>query len=839
MIKHIYKGVFLVVVFVAALIFFGHQLETDINDTGTEMTMEKESFPILQILTQGRTINPLYGYAAPMEPDIVRESMTPLAADRTMTVLLAGDSTSRLTRLSYQIVDKESGEVYDKQDVSAVSKDQRQIEITFGFNFKTSTEYILDLIGTTDAGREIHYYTRVKYYQDDSNLGKKLDFVKKFHKNTFIKSKADELEKYLEPSSKNRNSTLASVDITSSSDLVTWGGLSPKLISDEYVTVKEYNMETACVQYNYFVRAKTSSAMEQYHVKETYRVRYASGHSYLLNFKRTMEAQFDTATASRAANQLKLGITNDTSGSLLTTVDEKMLYFARGGTLYCYEMDQKQIIPVYESFSPDASYRYKAYDEQGIRLLKIAEDGTVYFCAYGYFSRGSYEGDVAVVLYAYNPESGLEEMVYMPIRSTYQQLTEDFASYGYVSPRGVYYFTVADTVYAYNMSGKRLEKIAEHINSDTFKTMESANCYAWSSSMSAGYGKSITLFNMEKDERKMIYSPDEDTYIRLLGVIDNNVVYGYVKKSDVGHTRDGARVAACYKLCIADTGGNVLKEYRKGGRYIRKIESNGNVINLTLCKKNGAYYEDAEADSILNQGEKKTSRFDYVSRVTTKCLTEWYISFPSSFEMGEIPTLAKEVSTYTTNERTVRLEQPKVVRYYVYAMGEITGCYESAAKAVRAADKEMGVVMSSEHQVIWERSGSFLQNNIGGIELVKSGGSVSSQAACAYMVLKQNHVDVELSSLDITKPVYTLLSEHMDGTVSLNGCTLEEVLYFVSSNKPVVGILSDSQAVVIEGYTTAKLYLLDPASGKRKTVSRSEYEKKFKNAGNRFVSYTA
>ncbi len=52
------------------------------------------------------------------------------------------------------------------------------------------------------------------------------------------------------------------------------------------------------------------------------------------------------------------------------------------------------------------------------------------------------KGDVAVVLYEYTKDKELKEMVYMPANASYQQLKEDFASYGYVSPRGIYYFTV-------------------------------------------------------------------------------------------------------------------------------------------------------------------------------------------------------------------------------------------------------------------------------------------------------------------------------------------------------------------------------------------------------------
>lgn len=414
-------------------------------------------------------------------------------------------------------MDKESGEVYKTGSVNAIGQNQRRVDLTFDYGFKTSTEYILDLKTTSDKGKTIHYYTRLKYYLDESNLAKKLAFAQKFHNNTFSKNKSEEISRYLEPDGKNRNSTLAYVDITSDASLVTWAEMSPKIVSDEFVTIKEYNMETACIQYNYFVQATTASGKETYHIKEFYRVRYASGRDYLLNFSRSMEAVFDVSTASSKSSQLKLGITEQNNGKMLSNKKEDKLYFSRDGFVYRYDMKTNQVKKIYASFSEKASYAYRAYNEQGIRLLKVDDKDNLYFCAYGYFARGSYEGDVAIVLYEYTADGTLEEMVYMPINTTYQQLKEDFADYGYVSSRGIYYFTVANTVYAYNMTAKRLEKIAENVKENTFMTMERANCYTWSSSLAKGYGENITIYNLENDEKNVIYQPDKNSYIKLLG----------------------------------------------------------------------------------------------------------------------------------------------------------------------------------------------------------------------------------------------------------------------------------------------------------------------------------
>ena len=140
-------------------------------------------------------------------------------------------------------------------------------------------------------------------------------------------------------------------------------------------------------------------------------MRHASGQNYLLNFERSMETVFDVSVASSKLSQLKLGITEDNHGKMLSNKKENKLYFAREGTLYEYDMEENEVKKIYSSFSDKASYAYKAYNEQAIRLLKVDDKDNLYFCAYGYFPRGRYEGDVAIVLYEYTSEGELVEMV--------------------------------------------------------------------------------------------------------------------------------------------------------------------------------------------------------------------------------------------------------------------------------------------------------------------------------------------------------------------------------------------------------------------------------------------
>ncbi|MBO6108386.1 MAG: hypothetical protein J6P16_03165, partial [Eubacterium sp.] len=625
--KYIYKTVGLILIFIGALFFFGGRMQTNNEVEGQITTPGKETLPVIRIETLGHVINAMYGYTAPLSDNVIRESVTPIDQNREITLHIT-PSERRITGISYRITDKGTGEVYADEQVKGIDASQKEVPLKIKYSLATSTEYILDIMATLDDGREVHYYTRIKSYLEDSGIDAKLSFIDEFHQNTFSKNKITDVARYLETDPQARNSNLARVTINSSSDLVTWAGMSPKVISDEYITIKEYNMETAAVLLSYFVRANTNSGTETYFIREYYRVRHTALQDYLLAFERTMEADFDPGVASVSSSQLKLGITSDNKGKLLSTADGKGMYFARNEKVFYYDMTDNTIRQLYQIFSDDNDYLRRAYDTTDIRLVAVDEEDSLFFCALGYLPRGSYEGDIGIILYKYEKDKGVIELVNLPMETSYEQLFIDFENYSYVSPRDVFYFTVANTVYAYNISGQRLEILQKNVKDISFKTMESSNCYVWSSSLGNGYGKSITIYNLENDSHQLIQSPSEDEYIRLLGIIESNVVYGYVRKSDITRDSDGTRIIPCYQLLIADTSGTQVKTYEKDGVYIKNAIGSGNVVNIRLCRKTENGYKNAGEDSILNRSSIKASKFSYTSHLTTKSLTEWYVKFP-------------------------------------------------------------------------------------------------------------------------------------------------------------------------------------------------------------------
>ena len=414
----------------------------------------------------------------------------------------------------------------------------------------------------------------------------------------------------------------------------------------------------------------------------------------------------------------------------------------------------------------------------------------------------------------------------------------------------MYYFAVANTVYAYNMESHRLIKLAENVTNSSFQIIQGISkkeaskvieydCFTWSDNLEKGYGDELTVFNLETEEKTILKPETEGCYIRLLGVINDKVIYGYVNKSDIVSKSVDEEIAPCYKIVIADEKGNAVKTYEQKNVYVQEVSVQGNVMTLSRLKKIGEKtYKKISDDSILNQTESQASAYQMVSRVTSAAQTEWYIAFPASFTIDQVPSYEVADEQILTSARAVHLDEIRVPQYYVYALGKITEAYEKPVPAIQKADEQMGVVISRTHHVVWERSGSFLMNSIAGIEMQKAQGQISGFAACVSMVLKANHVSVDATALSKKKSaIYPMLAQYMEEPVNLTGATLDQVLYFVSNNKYVIAVTGDSTAVVISGYDTKNITVYNPVSGKVETYKRTQAEKLFKDNGNSFFSY--
>ena len=845
MLKYLYKGIILLCIFGGSVYYFGRDIKEEVFNTDKTVQMSETSFPIITLRLGEEEINLLHGYSDNLNANIVRESITPLDSDQSFVVVI-DEKENEVKRVIYELRSVDNNKLLETDTINALEKEdeRKTAKIKFKTELKEGLEYAVKVTLVTSESRKMNYYTRIKMLAS-SNYEEKIKFVMDFHNAIMDKKKAKNIKSFLEPQSDADNHSLSYVNIHSSLDLISWNNLKPQMVGDTVATVKEISTDMASIELKYKISAETENGLEYYYIKEFYRVRYASSHMYLLNYDRTMESVFDIELTSLSRSELKIGITNQSDIDIVTSADHNKLAFVSQRDLWYYNLAENLAVKVFSFGQEDSDNVRDTYAEHNVKILNMDDDGNFDFVVYGYMNRGVYEGHVGIVLYKFHSaENRIEELVYIPVNVTYQLLKEQLDNFSYVNQLEIYYFTINNKIYAYNLITKRLTVIAPDIDGDSYVVSKEQKYIAWQDSSNPAKATNIMILDLETGKEQKI-TASKGTNINLLGKIDNNIIYGYVKTKDITTTVDGSILVPMYQIKIADSRHKVLKEYSKKGFYVTGAKVRNNVIKLErvvkVNKDSELHYEIAESDNILNKGTVVMKAIGLTNRVMEETLTELYISLPSGFSIETKPKFSDTINTIITEDTTLRLEEEEIMteQYITYASGEIEGIYENAGDAINQANTLQGVVLNKKQHMVWERSIKNTRSEIEGITPIFVNGEIDSVLASAQMIINhKNGSTNQVSSSSESSSAYELLSKNIgESVLNLTGCSLGEVLYYVNKDRPVLAMKDQENAVLIIGYDEYNITVIDPSLHQTMKVGLLDGAKMFKEAGNIFVSY--
>ena len=844
--KYIYRVIILIAVFIGALYYFSGDIKVVVFDTDNTTEMEAATFPLVTIKSGEDRINLLHGYSTNLAANMLRESVIPLNSNRTFEVIIAEEAYV-IKKLNYEVREFAGNALIETDSVSVFEENgqEKTAKIKLKTELAKDREYAVKITLVTSKSEKMYYYQRIKIY-DNAFLKEKLDFIMSFHDAIMDKSKAEEIIKYLEPLNSADNTSLAHVNINSSFELVSWGNLKPVVLTEIVPSINEIYADTVSATLEYYIEAEVAGAKEKYHVLEFYRIRYSADRMYLLNYDRHMEAMFDVELASVSQSQLKIGITSEPEVSAITSGDRTKLAFVRNKELWFYDLENNKITKVFSFRQDNTDDLRELYDQHDIRILNMDAEGNLDFIVYGYMNRGQYEGRVAIILYRFiRAENRIEELVYIPVEEPYQTLKENLGKLTYVNSMEIFYFHVYNNIYSYNLITRELIEIAHGVSADQVVLLKNLNYTAWQENANPKLNKSIQIMNLETGDMEAIEAKPAHT-IRLMDVIDTNLIYGDVAEADVSSMIDGSVMAPLSSVEIASVDKKVLKSYSKADYYISGLEVKDNIVELRRVQKiteNGrTAYTLAPADYIMNQVKMEEKPTGVSSRVTDQALTEFYLSLPKGFAMNGLPKVVNAVSTIISEDPTIRLPIAfqEQLYYYPYISGGIEGAYENAADAIAVARDRVGVVLNSKQELIWERGVKSAKNTIQELETIS--WPVSSEdtvETCIKVLLDYQKAGVSQKQLSVKdSSAYDVLKEYSGYTpVRLTGITLDDVLYYVSKGRPVIAMTNVTNAVVIYGYDAFNIMVINPASGKTTKMGIGDSAKIFEDAGNVFLSY--
>lgn len=811
--KKLIRAGILLVIFICGVAGFSSLMNYQSTDNKTDM--ETASSPSMAMMIEDTEVNRMYAYADDMDVRFVRDGLTPVGTDRSLKVSITPNGRE-IDSLVYEVCTSDGEQVIENNKIRSFTEEEDgrlTVEFTLSQPILMNQEYALTFTLSTEDGTW-NYYTRI-LQRAGLSTAQYVEFVNSFYTKTFAQDDTGDLTTYLEPDTSVVSNSFRSLDIHSDVDMITWGDLNPQISRPGIPTIEDISENSGSISLTYYISAENENGeVEKYQVDEFYRMSYNQTRVYLLDFQRHVKQVLTTEQNLVSNGKINLGIT-DTDVQYMSDSTGTILAFVQQGDLWSYNIETNKMTRVFSFRDTGSNDERNDINRHDIKIVRVSENGDIDFVLYGYMNRGQHEGQVGTSVYHYSAEqNAMEEEFFLRSLQSSEFLQKDVEKLSYVSEDGNLYLLLEGNLYRFQMEEKTYEVLQEQIEDDCFFVSENSRYAAWMDGMDPYNTTSITFIDFNTGEQKTIQA-DQGTRIRLFGFINNDLIYGVANESDIVTNASGGTDFAMTEVMIQNFDGELVKSYHQDGYYVLDVTIQENLLELSRATKVGDSFAGTSGDQIMNNVRSKQDEvFSVITSTTVRQGNVTSIQFAAD-SSGQ-PPLVVDTKIIENPDRTLNMElsSESEDKYYVYGGGELSGIYDSASQAVAKAEEESGIVLNTAQQYIWEAGNTGDRASISAQDLPEAVAQASLDAAALNEALKgQGKV------------------------IDMTGCTLEQILYEVSAQRPVIARGENGQAVVIIGYDDYNTILYNPSTQETYYFGMQDSTDTFQANGNVFLCY--
>lgn len=819
-------------VFLIAVIVFSFLT----NQGNADMTadMGGATLPRIQIVSGEYEINPLVGYVSEMNVGKMRSTITPVDFQSGITLRIE-EGVLPIKALTYEVCSSDGKEILYKEKRKEIGEEP---SLTFPGLELADREAILKLTLHTEK-QDIYYYTRI-CTKEGTDSDACLAFAERFHNMTFGKENTESIAAYLENGTEDdETENLQKVTIHSDAEHLTWGELRPQIKGEVSRSIKEISGNYMTIVYDYEVEcAGEQDETEVYQIREYLKVRYAEGTEYLLDYERTMEQELDASGNVLDNNGILLGIAKEELPYMANEAGT-IVSFVQAGELWNYNQSQDALSLVF-SFADSEGYDIRNLcKEHEIQIVSVNEQGDTTFKVIGYMNRGEHEGEVGTAIYFFDIEKNfVEEKAFIPDNISSEILLKEQEQLVYYNEQQeVLYAMKEGTLYKVDLEKGKKEALVENLEKDQYVSSKDGRLLAYQTVSSLENAEEVKVLDfVTGKERTVTCSSGE--FIRPLGFISEDFVYGIGRKEDAGAFVTGEHVCPMYKLEIRDTDNEVVKTYQADQVYVTGVTVEEKMLILNRVVKNESVYTAVAKDYITSNEEVEKSNISVETYTSDEKERQVRIKYESGIS-DKKPKLLKPKQVLFENPVLIPFEEEGEAEvFYTYGKGKLLGIYASAADAIRQANENQGLVVSESQKYVWERGNRSLVYDIAGVDLSPyQEGNTLAAALNRLFAYEGKTVDAAGEMAAGKKPIEILQEQFLGNVLDLQGCSPEELCYILGKGTPIIAMTDLNNAVLLIGYNDSMITYVKPDTGEKVSVPYEELEALTVASGNTYLGY--
>ncbi len=819
----------------------------DMDKVSTEM--EEARLPIVFCEYNGAPVNLMRGYTQVMNTRLMRDGIVPMDENHSVVILVYDDSEYG-SKYTYELRTIEGDSLIEEGDAIALGDrgGYAGYQINFRMDMDTNKEYTLVFKIESEDGQVANYYSRVVELKEE-HADVALEYVKKFHDTSFVKEYDEEtgniITEAIKTTAEGKDGNLAHVNLNSSYDMISYGNLSPTVVTAVIPTITELDSEYIGVSMAYVLYTNIDAKPHYYRIMEKYSARYDKDKEEvnLLAFDRYQETIFDGELINKERNSISFGIADMESSEYLTAGNNRLVAFVREGQLWLYDYSTMNLTSVYDLIQGRYSNLRTLNSETDINIVNMDDNGNIYFVVYGYFNRGEHEGQNGISFYYYEAEdASIEERCFISCAEPFSVMHEDIGKFTYYDDAGYLYYLLSGTIYKVDLSRVTQDIVCTGIPSYKYLVAGDRHIVVYPNSNDAMSVTGLNFINFKTGTNKVIQGSESD---RFLGVdfVDNDLVYGEAKKLDVKASPSGETIMPLHSIYVCDEEGEVVKTYNKSGIYIMGVNKEDENLYLKRAVKTGDYFTETEPDYISYKKKEKTSAFTFTYNdddIYGKCLD---VVFPSNMYVSEgyNPVMVTSRSYEGYNEMNLDPARSEDA-FYVFENKGYKGEYQSAGSAITAVNlAKSGLVVDGDGNTIYRKIDAVSYNTVADfVDETPCENIRDSKMTCAYMCIEMINPKADYKEILSEQDYLEAFDNHSDGVgINISGIDLDTALYFLDRDIPFTARIDDGRYVLVISYNSTHIRYYDPTLGEEVKVTREAFETSLAMWSNEMYTYTS
>lgn len=832
--KIIIKIITIVIVFILGIASMSYVY----NKGNLDMTahMAEASLPVLYFEENGEYINPSYGYTGKMDAACLRSPILPIDGERIVSIALE-KYNAEIKSVSYEVRSIDMERLIQNGTVENTQKDGPYIKGSLKIKdlLEDGEEYALIFHVELNDHSDVQYFARIAN-SSETLVSACRNFAEDFHYATLDKNNDYPITQYLESDNAKQENSLAHVTIRSKYKNVIWGNMNVKETKKPVTTYLELEDDVLALKFDYEV-TDTAEAGGQYEVTDYFRVRRTEARMYLLDYERTVEKLFFNDGPAFAEKSLNFGI-QWKDIPYMANEEGSVVNFVISGELWSFDIAQNKLSKVF-SFK-NGSDRRGLHEEFRIQLINMEDSGSMDFAVIGYMNRGKHEGETGTLLMRYDSLTKTsEELLFIESTQCYGVLDTAVGELSYISHDDKMYLSYGTEIYTIDLNTKLADILTENVSSENCLISRDGDMLAWQHGDDEYQSSKITTMDMKSGVRHT-YTGGEGEYLKPLGFIGDDFIYGIAAEADIVEDFSGNMLFPMNRVEIVDEKGELIRnfDYLSKNKYVVSASVEDNRINLQCITKNSdGTYSEALSEPITSNEEEKASTIILTAKKDEVRQTEYVLTFETEAQGKRKNIVPKQV--LFEDNRTISLEEKTQNLFHVYARGETAGVYREVKNAVAEAYERMGVVTDSSGQVIWKRGSRRTRVILDAAETAEPVEAADSlEAALKFLLEEEGKYGDVKTALDNGKSAYRILKQYSERTPeSFTGCSLSAMLYYINEGRCVLVRTGERSAELLVGYDAQNVYILEPFTGTVRKEGLADAAEKYEFSGNVFLSF--